>query len=63
MAEDYPRTLMELEQRFSTEEACCEYLASLRWPSGFVCPHCQATEAWRMAGVCGCADGVGIRRL
>lgn len=50
MAEDYPRTLMELEQRFSTEEACCEYLAKLRWPSGFVCPHCQATEAWRMAG-------------
>ena len=41
---------MELEQRFSTDEACCEYLAELRWPSGFVCPHCQGTEAWRMAG-------------
>jgi len=50
MADDYPMTLMDLEQRFSTEEACCEYLAKLRWPSGFVCPHCQATEAWRMAG-------------
>ena len=49
MAEDYPRTLMELEQRFSTDEACCEYLAKLRWPLGFVCPRCQATEAWRMA--------------
>lgn len=41
---------MELEQRFSTDEACSEYLAKLRWPSGFVCPHCQGTEAWRMAG-------------
>lgn len=50
MVEDYPKTLMELEQRFSTDEACCEYLASLRWPAGFVCPHCQGTEAWRMAG-------------
>jgi transposase-like protein len=40
---------MELEQRFSTDEACCEYLAKLRWPVGFVCPRCQATEAWRMA--------------
>ena len=40
---------MELEQRFNTDEACCEYLAKLRWPLGFVCPRCQATEAWRMA--------------
>ena len=32
MGEDYPRTLLELEQRFSTEEACAEYLAALRWP-------------------------------
>jgi transposase-like protein len=40
---------MELEQRFSTDEACCEYLAKLRWPLGFVCPRCQAAEAWRMA--------------
>jgi len=37
---------MELEARFSTEEACREYLASLRWPEGFVCPHCGGTVAW-----------------
>ncbi len=36
--EDYPATLREFESRFSTEEACCEYLAQLRWPDGFKCP-------------------------
>lgn len=37
---------MEMEHRFSTEQACREYLTKLRWPSGFVCPNCQATSAW-----------------
>lgn len=44
--EDYPRTLMELESRFSTEEACRGYLASLRWPDGFSCPRCAHRVAW-----------------
>lgn len=44
--EDYPRTVMELEERFSTEEACRDYLIRLRWPTGFVCPHCHASENW-----------------
>lgn len=44
--EDYPRTLMELESRFASEEACLEYLAALRWHDGFVCPHCAHTTAW-----------------
>lgn len=48
--EDYPRTLAELESRFSTEEACREYLFRLRWPEGFVCPHCQQRKAWAMSG-------------
>ena len=47
--EDYPRTLAELEQRFSTEDACREYLFALRWPEGFVCPVCGNLEAWRMS--------------
>jgi transposase-like protein len=44
--EDYPRTLMELEARFATEEACREYLAQLRWPNGFACTRCDGAEAW-----------------
>jgi len=46
MAEDYPRTLLELERRFSSEEACRQYLFALRWPQGFVCPRCGATTGW-----------------
>ena len=44
--EDYPRTWAEFETRFSTEEACRDYLRQLRWPEGFLCPRCQATKAW-----------------
>lgn len=45
--EDYPGTLAEFEERFTSEDACLEYLASLRWPGGFVCPKCRANQAWR----------------
>jgi transposase-like protein len=47
--EDYPRTLGELEQLFSTDEACREYLFGLRWPEGFVCPRCSNRKCWAMA--------------
>ncbi len=58
--EDYPRTLLELEKRFSTEDACREYLAALRWPEGFVCPECDTRKGWKMArGLWLCA---GCRR-
>jgi transposase-like protein len=46
MQEDYPRTLIEFEKRFSTEAACLEYLRKIRWPNGFVCPQCNAQEIW-----------------
>lgn len=46
MVEDYPRTLLELEQRFRTEDSCRAYLFELRWPKGFVCPRCQGGPAW-----------------
>jgi len=49
MNEDYPRTLLELERRFTTDAACRKYLFQLRWPEGFVCPRCGGTEAWPMA--------------
>jgi len=37
---------MELEERFSTEEGCRDYLIRLRWPTGFVCPRCHASGNW-----------------
>lgn len=46
--EDYPKTLLEFEERFRTEEACVKYLFHLRWPEGFRCPRCGHGEAWPM---------------
>ena len=44
--EDYPKTLEEFETRFSTEEACRDYLFQLRWPNGISCPRCSHGKAW-----------------
>lgn len=46
MDEDYPKTLLEMEQRFASEDACRDYLTKLRWPTGFVCPECQGKVGW-----------------
>ena len=45
--EDYPRTLLEFERRFATEEACVAYAEGIRWPDGFRCPGCDSDHAWR----------------
>lgn len=55
--EDYPRTLLDLEARFSTEEECRAYLMKLRWPEGFVCPQCGGSKVWKTKrGLLTCAD-------
>ena len=48
--EDYPQTMLDLERRFSTDEACREYLFAQRWADGFVCPRCGGLQAWPMTG-------------
>lgn len=44
--EDYPRTLQEFEEWFSSEDACIDYLRRVRWPEGFKCPGCGGGFAW-----------------
>ena len=44
--EDYPENIMEFEKRFSTEEACRDYLFKLKWPNGYRCPRCDHKKAW-----------------
>lgn len=46
--EDYPKTMLEFNRRFNTEHSCQEYLYKMRWPEGFICPHCQHREYWMM---------------
>jgi transposase-like protein len=37
-------TLDQIQQRFSTDEAAREYIESVLWPHGPVCPHCKNAE-------------------
>jgi hypothetical protein len=46
MLEDYPKTEIEFDQRFSNPETCYEYLAKTRWPNGFVCEKCAHNAFW-----------------
>jgi transposase-like protein len=46
MLVDFPKTLMEFDERFGTEVACREYLMRLRWPGGFRCPKCGHDRGW-----------------
>ena len=43
----YPKTLVELERAFPTEEACIKYLTFLRWHDGFCCTRCQEQTYWK----------------
>ncbi len=41
-------SLYELSQRFKTRKDCIQFLESLRWPNGPVCPKCKHTSAMRI---------------
>ena len=43
---NFPTSLLELGQRFSSDEACLDYLANIRWPKGFACAECGSTKAY-----------------
>jgi predicted RNA-binding Zn-ribbon protein involved in translation (DUF1610 family) len=45
---DFPRSLVEFQNRFPDEAACVAYLATARWPQGFVCPVCGKNKAWQL---------------
>lgn len=45
---DYPMTFQEFVKRFSTEEQCREYLFSIRFSNGFVCPKCGNKNYWKV---------------
>lgn len=54
--EEYPKTMIELEERFSNEKSCREYLYQIRWPEGFICPRCGHQRCWpKQDGLYRCA--------
>ena len=48
MVERFPKSLLEFQSLFSSDEICTEYLGERRWPNGFVCPKCYGTSVWRL---------------
>jgi len=64
VVEDYPRTLAELEARFSSEQACRDYLFRLRWPNGFRCSRCGESKIWPLRSgrwqCAGCGHQVSV---
>ena len=39
---DIPNSLIEVIRYFSDVDVCIEFVASLRWMGGVVCPHCES---------------------
>src|SRR5437016_5487012 len=39
-----PGNLLEVIRYFSDLDVATKFVADLRWPNGFVCPHCGASE-------------------
>jgi len=44
---NYPGNQMEFEKMFSTKQDCINYLTSIRWPQGFICPVCASVNHWK----------------
>lgn len=45
-----PLDLFTLMSEYGTEEKARGYLERLRWPDGPICPHCGATDPYRIVG-------------
>ncbi|MCC6141758.1 MAG: IS1595 family transposase [Nitrospira sp.] len=43
-----PMTLTTLMDKFSTEEACKQFLTEKRWPNGVQCPRCQNQKVYAL---------------
>ena len=45
---DYPQTVLEFRDWFTSEQTCRDYLVRLRWPAGVHCPDCANEKVWTM---------------
>jgi len=45
---EYPKDYRDLIKRFGTQDACIDYIASIRWKDGFVCYVCSSSDFWRL---------------
>jgi transposase-like protein len=43
-------SLSDFLSRYGTQTACLDAIEARRWPTGFVCPHCQHAGGYRLTG-------------
>ena len=54
---DFPRTLQEFDEWFSTEKKCLQFIKQLRWSNGFICPECNHETGWELgSGLIRCGN-------
>lgn len=46
LGDDFPRNLIEFEERFGSEDKCRDHLYHTEFPEGFNCPKCGGKEFW-----------------
>ena len=44
----FPRSILDFQERFGTDEECWQFLFDSRWPDGFACPVCCGGRFWRL---------------
>ena len=49
ISEDFQKSEIEFDLRFSNPSACYDYLFSTKWPSGFICRKCGNFHYWTSA--------------
>src|ERR1035437_5857528 len=47
--EPYPKNQHEFDKLFADDDLCRRYLVAIRWPNGFICPHCQQEKGKELA--------------
>jgi len=47
--DSFPENQHEFDALIASEDACWQYLVSIRWPEGFRCPACGHPAAWILA--------------
>jgi len=47
MQEDYPHNILQFTERFKDDVSCRNYLETIKWPDGFICPVCQNPKHWK----------------
>lgn len=44
----FPESMQDFIDNFATDKQCMDYLASIKWKHGFVCPYCKHSKAWTL---------------